>query len=328
MRCAWQWAIFGAIVGHLWQAITKRDDTVKQSESAWGYVMVAMAATLWGTTGTSQALAPEGVTPLSIGTMRILGGGITLLILVMLRGGFQRGKVWHVPTVFFVALCAALYQVSFFGATAVTGVAVGTVVGIGSAPIFMGLLGRIFEGESLSKTWYTASGLAIVGVVLLGMGGDSLVQFNLLGVLLALGAGLSYSLFSLGNKRLLRHHRSDEVMAVVFLLGSLMLMPFFLMNDVSWIATRGGIVVVLHLGVIATGLSYVLFGRGLKRVNLSTAGTLTLMEPLTATLLGVLVVGEALTRLNGVGMILIFAGLAALSIVPFLRVRHRAEREA
>jgi DME family drug/metabolite transporter len=71
---------------------------------------------------------------------------------------------------------------------------------------------------------------------------------------------------------------------------------------------------VLHLGLVTTALAYILFARGLNRILAATAVTLSLAEPLTAGLLGVIVVGEQLTTLAVVGIGLLIAGLAWLTL--------------
>jgi DME family drug/metabolite transporter len=71
---------------------------------------------------------------------------------------------------------------------------------------------------------------------------------------------------------------------------------------------------ILWLGLCATAAAYVLFGKGLKIVPLATAVTLSLAEPLTAGTLGVVVLGEKLSTLAGVGILLIFSGLVVLSL--------------
>lgn len=282
-----------------------------ESRSA-GTVLIVMAAMLWGTTGTSQALAPIGATPLSISALRILVGGLALLALAWARGGFRGQARWQFTVTAAAAASTALYQVCFFGGVHLTGVAVGTMVGIGSSPVFAGILGAIFEGEQLTRRWWAATALAVIGCGLLLGTGASSVAVHPAGGLLALGAGLSYAVFTLANKRLIAHHTADEAMAVSFCLGAVLLLPLLLLNDVRWVGTPGGALVVLHLGLIATGLSYTLYGRGLRTVPVSTTATLSLAEPLTAALLGVLVVQERLSALGVLGMVLIFAGLVLL----------------
>lgn len=279
-----------------------------------GYGYIIAAAMLWGTTGTSQALAPVGVNPLAIGTIRILIGGLVLLALALIRGGFRQRSAWDIPSTVLAAVTTALYQVTFFGGTHLTGVAVGTVVGIGSAPIFAGLLGILFDGETRNHRWEIATGIAVLGCIVLVTAGNDTMIVDPLGIMLALSAGFSYALFTLVNKRLVRNHPSDEVMAVSFCLGALILTPLLFFVNTAWIITPGGLVIALHLGFLATGLSYAFFGRGLRTVAVSTIGTLTLAEPLTAAFLGIFVVQESVTMQALFGMGLIFLGLAVLTV--------------
>ncbi len=278
-----------------------------------GALLVVLAAILWGTTGTAQAFAPVGASPLSVGALRILVGGIGLFTLALLRGDFRRWFNWHPLTTAIAALSTAAYQLAFFGAVRQTGVAVGTMVAIGSAPLFAGLLGWAFQREPLTGRWWAATVAAVVGCVLL-VGAGSALQVNAAGVLLALGAGGSYAVFTLANKRLLAHHTALEVMAVSFCLGALLLLPILLTVGASWAASGRGILVVLHLGLVATTLSYALFGAGLRTTPVATAATLSLAEPLTAALLGVFLLSESVGGRGVLGMALIFAGLAILAI--------------
>ncbi|MDQ7025204.1 MAG: EamA family transporter [Anaerolineae bacterium] len=274
-----------------------------------GTILIALAAVLWGTTGTSQALAPQGATPLAIGAMRLLVGGGALMLLSVSRGEITAYKGWLQPRTLLAGVSAALYQLTFFAGVALTGVAVGTIIAIGSAPIFTGILGYFGRGEALRQRWFVATGMAIMGCVLLAFSGNDTVEINPLGILLSLSAGLSYAAFALGNKKLIENHQPDAAMAVSFSIGALILLPTLFFVDVSWATTPGGMVIILHLGLIATGLAYMLFGRGLQTIPVSTAGTLALAEPLTATLLGIFVLGEQLTPLALFGILILFVGL-------------------
>ena len=278
------------------------------------YLLIILAAMLWGTTGTSQALAPSGASPLAIGAMRLLVGGGALTVLAISRGELRWSRAWLRIDTLFAGLSAALYQLTFFAGVALTGVAVGTIITIGSAPIFTGILGYFFEDETLHRRWWMATGFAILGGILLTFAADETMQVDPLGILLALCAGLSYGVFALSNKRLVAIFHSDAAMAVSFASGALLMLPILFFVDISWVASAGGAVVVLHLGLLATGLSYMLFGRGLKTVPISTAGTLSLAEPLTAALLGVFLLGEQLNIQGLVGIFAIFLGLVLLVI--------------
>ena len=281
--------------------------------------LVLGAALLWGTTGTAQAFAPAGYDPRVIGALRLLVGGVALLLLALYRGELGGLRHWRWPAVLLAAAFTASYQVCFFAAVAKTGVAVGTVVGIGSAPIAGGLLGRLFRGEQLNVRWWLATGLALTGCTLLSLTGGE-IAVDLLGILLALGAGASYAAYTLMIKGLLERHAPNAVMALVVCTGALLLAPLLVNCDPGWLWQPRSLAVVLHLGLATMALSYWLFARGLQSVPVSSAVTLTLAEPMTAATLGILVLGEQLNLQAFGGISLILAGLVVLVL------RGRARR--
>jgi len=276
-----------------------------------GALLVLAAGVLWGTTGTTQALAPAGVSPTSIGTMRLVVGGAVLMLLALARGGFGAGR-WPVAGTLLAGACVASYQLCFFWAVQRTGVAVGTLVGIGSSPVIAGMLGFLFRGERPGRRWLVATVFALAGCGLL-VGGGGKLAVDPLGVVLALGAGASYASYTMAIKGLLPGRTPDAVMAVVFCIGAVLLSPLLFTSNLRWMASPGGITVVLYLGVVVTALSYWLFARGLRTVPVATAVTLSLAEPLTAALLGIVVLGERLSPLALCGIPLLFAGLAVLA---------------
>lgn len=277
-----------------------------------GTGFVLLAAMLWGTTGTAQAFAPAGFDSTTIGALRLALGGTVLLALALVRGQSGQFRGWPLWPTLCAALFTAAYQLCFFAAVAKTGVAVGTIVGIGSSPIAAGLLGFLFRGERPGRLWMIATLLAVVGCALLSLSGGP-VAVDPLGIALAIGAGASYAAYTLVIKGLLDGRSPDAVIAVVFCLGALLLAPLLFGRELGWLAQPRGIAVILHLGLISAGLAYWLFARGLQLVPVSTAVTLSLAEPLTAGLLGVMVLGEVLTLPAFGGIALIFAGLLLLT---------------
>ncbi len=136
---------------------------------------VLAAAVLFGTTGTAQALGPDGASPLGVGAVRLAVGGLALLLVLPLVGGTARAAVglWRTPVGLLAGLCTALYQVCFFAAVDRAGVALGTLVTIGSGPVFAGLLGAVLLRERVETSWLVATGTCVGGLALLSLSGGS-----------------------------------------------------------------------------------------------------------------------------------------------------------
>jgi len=287
-----------------------------RSISLSGGWFVIMAAILWGTTGTAQAFVPTGTQPLAVGTIRLLLGAFALSILAAHRGELgelRSWRSWSPGITLFAAAGVALYQIFFFAGVARTGVAVGTIVGIGTTPIAAGIFVYLWQRKQPGRRWIIATTLAIFGCALLVLTGGN-IEIDPLGILLAVAAGASYALYTMLSKELLGRHQPGAVLTVTFTIGSILLLPILLTADFAWLREPHGLAVALHLGIITVGVAYLLFAIGLSAVPVATAATLTLAEPLTAAVLGLVVLGEKLNWLAFIGILLIFCGLLVLTV--------------
>jgi DME family drug/metabolite transporter len=278
-----------------------------------------IAAILFGTTGTAQALGPDGSTPLTVGASRILVGGSILAAMALASGGF-RGR-WPLGHVLLAGVGVAVYQLAFFQAVADTGVAVGAIVAIGSGPVFAGILERVLDGAWPGRTWLIATALATAGVAVLSLASATDASLSAAGIGLALVSGLGYATYTIVAKRLLRlGHTPVAVMGASFGLGAVLLLPVLLLGDTAWLHAPDGLALALYLGIVPTALAYSLFARGLRSLDASEVTTLVLAEPLTATVLGVVVLDERVGAGGLLGAALILAGLAVLAL-PRPRLR-------
>lgn len=287
-----------------------------------GPLPVLMAALTWGTTGTTAHFAPAGTSPLAIGAVTMGCGGLILLALAgrsvvpLLRGG-SRALVAATAG----ALCVAVYPLAFYSSMAVAGVAIGTVVSIGSSPVFAALIERVLDGSRLNSRWAAATGVSAVGVVLLVNGhrgaGDqpqSLVAVAG-GTALGLVAGATYAGYSYAASRLMRQGAASRpVMGLVFGSGAVLLLPVLAITGGPLFQSGRGLAVSAYLALVPMSLAYVLFGIGLSRVSASTATSLSLVEPVVAAVLSVLVVGEHLGLAAWGGVALVGAGVLLLGL--------------
>jgi DME family drug/metabolite transporter len=144
------------------------------------------------------------------------------------------------------------------------------------------------------------------------------------GIALALCSGAGYAGYAVAGKRMLDGGGAPEaVMAAVFASAAVMLLPVLAVAPTQGLFTTEGVALALYLGAVPTALAYVLFARGLERIGAGETATLTLAEPLTATALGLLVLGERPGAAAAAGAALVLAGLVLLALGP--RAPSRAE---
>ena len=275
------------------------------------YIVVLVGAVLWGTTGTAQTFMPQTVHPLAVGASRLAVGGFTLLIIMLILRKIDF-RNWPWRATLSSALAMAIFQFCFFTSIRLTGIAIGTVVAIGSAPMFSGVIEWLILKKRPTRIWVTATSLAIVGCVLLFSNKEGLIV-NPVGVSLSLIAGLLFAFYTLFNKEVLEKAEAIPTVAIIFSVSALMLMPFLFIFETEGLFTPPGISTMIYLGIATTSVAYILFSAGLKQIPSSSAVTLSLAEPLTAAILSVLVVGERLDLISWTGIALLLGGILVLT---------------
>src|SRR5438094_527403 len=131
------------------------------------------------------------------------------------------------------------------------------------------------------------------------------------GVLLALAAGLAYALYVVIAKAAVMRTAPLRLAALTFAVAAVLMAPALLMPGAATQLALGWLG-LLYLGAVTTAGAYALYTAGLRYVAASAAGVASLLEPLTATLLGVLLFGERFGVLGWIGAALLLAGLALL----------------
>lgn len=287
--------------------------------STTGAVAVLLGAAAWGSTGTAAHFAPAGASSASIGAARIVLGGAVLLGLAARPGqrdGLRQmlGAGWPARArLALAAVAVSGYQLCFFSAVKLTGVAIGTVLAIGSAPVFTGLISRLTGGPALTLRWLIATAAAIAGCTVLVTGGQG-AGTALGGVALALLAGVCYAVYAVTAARLISSGSSETVvMGALFGGAAILLAPVLVTTSTSWLLTGRGVAVTAYLGLVTTVLAYLLYGRGLRTLSAPVAVTLGLAEPVVAALLGVVVLGERLTGAALAGVVLVGFAIVILT---------------
>jgi len=287
-----------------------------------GLALVCLAAVSWGTTGSVMALlAREGTpSPLLVGWARMAGAAPCLLLaLAIAPPGTSPRSEWRPrdwATSALLGAAMAAYQVCYFWAVPRTGVALTALLAICSAPLMIAAGAALTLKERPRPATLAALVLALAGsaMVLLGprAGGETPPAFAA-GALAALGAGLSYAVYAVTAKGLLRRAAPLPLAALTFTLAALLLTPAAALTRGAAEQLAAGWPLLLYLGVVPTAAAYVVFGAGLRRVPVTTAGIATLLEPLTAATLGALLFGERLGTIGWAGAALLLGALALLT---------------
>ncbi|MFM9370909.1 DMT family transporter [Streptomyces sp. Da 82-17] len=289
------------------------------------------ASVLWGTTGTAATFAP-GVGPLAVGAVAMgLGGLLQALIAAPLTARHAPALRARRGTVLLGAVAVAVYSLAFYSSMRLAGVAVGTVVSLGTAPLASAVIERALDRRNLTLRWKIGAILGLAGTVLLclaesdhapGAADGRTLAGTLAGVALGLLAATTYALYAWAAHRLItRGVPSRAAMGAVFGVGGLLLVPVLVLTGGPLLASWSNAAVGAYMALVPMFAGYVLFGWGLARVPVSTATTLTLLEPAVAAVLAVLVVGERLPASGWAGVALVVSCLAVLT-APARRPRR------
>ena len=272
--------------------------------------MVLLAAMLWGTTGTAQSLGPAGLSPYWVGALRLAVAAVFFAALTgVLR---QRGGTLAWPRVLAAGACVAVYNLSFFAGVKASGVALGTAIAIGSAPIWAGLLQTLQLRRLPAPVWWAGTLLGVAGgaaMALDGGGPGGRGGASVGGIALCLLSGLTYAAYTLLNKPLVERASAATVNLAVFGTAAVLSLPAAAVLGGPLALSAGTWVTVGYLGLVATGLAYLLFTSALRYISGATGVTLALAEPVTAFVLAVVVVGESPSLLSVAGLVAVLSGL-------------------
>ncbi|MGA8255811.1 MAG: DMT family transporter [Nocardioides sp.] len=295
-----------------------------------GLLQVCAAAVLWGTGGVVVTLLHdrEGFGAMTVSAWRMVLAAVALMAFAAMtrRWAAVVSTARAYPGLAtLVGVGTAAYQGLYFVSVLMVGVGVATVVSLGLAPVLAAVWEHVRARTLPSLREVLVLLAALVGLVLIstaGHGSAPSVGRPTLGLVLAVIAGATYAATTLLGHTLAQRVDSVALTTCATAAGAVVLLPFFgvalamdepvLTNDV------GSLVLLVYLGVATMALSYGLLYAGLRTTSGSAATLATLVEPLSAAVLAVIVVDEELTAVAVLG------GLFILAAVVGLRPREKA----
>ena len=291
--------------------MTGHDPLQTRGSTVWGVGSVAVAVSLIGTIGTAAELGADSLSGFATGAWRGVIGATGLLVVSTVRGEAPWRYRLPVRWVALGALGVVASQLLFFEAMARTGVAVGTLVAIGVGPLMAGLIDWMAYRQRPDRRWLVGVGLALIGVALLS-GGAAEVVWS--GVALAVLAGSGIPCQGFAAQQLMRDRPLLTTMATVLTAGSVVMLPTALRSWESAFVSVESASTVLYLGLVTVTLAHSLWGAGLKRLSLSVAVVVGLLEPAVAATLAMTVLAEPVTVGLIAGICLVIAGVAVTSL--------------
>lgn len=281
------------------------------------FIFVVLAGICWGTGGVLGVLLAEhsDLHPLSVAMWRMLIAGIALLLVLIATGNLRLGS--YTPAAWKRALwtggLTAAFEAMYFTGVTMSSVGLATLVAIGSSPVFVALYDWLFRKERPAKRGLIALGLALAGLVVLLSGSLDTGSNGLVGALLALGCGFVFAIITVINRVPVPGFEPVPLTGIAFFAGGVMLIPLAATAGIDVPKGAGGWGFAAAVGLISTAIAYVFYLTGLKTVAPFIATIAILLEPLIATLLGIVILDEAL------GAQVVIGGVALATAIVLLR---------
>ncbi len=287
------------------------------SSSRRGFAFVVLAALCWGTAGLSGRVVADrsGLSALDIAWYRLAIGAVALFA-AWAATARRRGPAVPVTRpvagrLVLIGAGLAAYQLAYFSAVERAGVSIATLVALGLAPLLVAVGGTLLGAGRPNRATLVALGVALVGLTLLvgvSAGADTGTTV-LLGALTASGSALGYAVVTLAGGGV---PAGVPVTLAGFAGGALLLTPVVLAEGLTVPSDGVALAVLLYLGLVPSALAYGLFFTGVRTVPGAVASIVTLLEPLTATVLATAFLGERLEPAAVAGGVLLLAAVAGL----------------
>ncbi|MFF2670970.1 DMT family transporter [Streptomyces niveus] len=291
------------------------------------YLVVAGVA--WGTAGAAASLVyrVSDIGPLSLSFWRCVGGLVLLLGALALRRRraattfVQKSAVEprrrRLIRVLGTGIGLAVFQSAYFAAVEETGLAVATVVTLGAGPVLIALGAMLTMGERLGGSGLFAVVGALAGLAVLVLGGDG-ATVRPLGIAYAVLAAAGYAAITLLTRWLGQDGGKADALSTTawaFAVAALCVVPLAGAEGLLPHTSEPAQVLwlLLYVAAVPTALAYALYFAGAAVVRAATVSVIMLLEPVSAAVIAVALLGERLTAATVVGTLLLLAAVVGLA---------------
>ena len=282
------------------------------------YLKIIAGASLWGCIGLFvRSLTAAGLTSMETVALRgVLSALLYGVFLAVRDPKALRIQPKHWYYFFGSGVCSLVFfNWCYFSCITLSSLSVAAVL-LYTSPIFVSLLSAVFFREAITGVKVLALAVTFGGCALVTglfpLGQESVSPMT---ILLGLGAGFGYAMYSIFGKLALKHYPSTTITFWTMVFSGVFAFPVSgLYRDLPKVFSHGSVLLSgLGLAVFCTILPYLLYTDGLQEAEAGKAAILATVEPFVAAVLGVAVFHEALTVYKVLGMAAIFGAILLLN---------------
>ncbi|MEH6949602.1 EamA family transporter [Bacillus sp. JJ634] len=276
-------------------------------------LLIGAGASLWGIIGLFvSSLYEMGFSPIQVVTIRALSATLFLVLYIIFKNR-QLLKIKVSDSKYFIGtgiFSFVLFNWCVFSAIKETSISVATIL-LYTAPAFVTIFSRFIFKEFLTTRKVLALLITFIGCsFVIGILPNTNESISLYGLILGLGSGLFYALYSIFGKFALRKYNSLTVTAYTFLFAAIAVTPFSgLWLVVPLFSDMKVWVYIIGLGFLSTMLPFIFYTKGLNTIESSQASIIATIEPVVASLVGFLIFHEKLNVWQYFGIFLVIAAV-------------------
>lgn len=295
---------------------------MKTKHTANGTLLIILAGIFWGSMGIFvRGLADlAGFTSIQIVSLRLTVAAI-IFTLILLRKDSKGFKIALKDIPLFLGL--GLFSVLFFAACYFTAIQMMTLsvaaILLYTSPIWVMLMSLLFFREKMTRNKLLALVISFLGCVLVSGIGSGENKVTVIGILIGLGSGIGYGLYSILGTIALRKYSTYTVTTYTFIIaavGSLFLcsLPDLLHKITACPRKPYLLIFIILTGLVTAVIPFLCYTLGLEQIEASRAAILATIEPMVATLIGVIVFHEYMTLMSCMGIVCIITAIVVLNL--------------
>lgn len=279
---------------------------------------IIVAGTLWGIISIFvNQLRIIGFNSMQVVSIRVLFSALVLVFYLLLKDRQQlKIKLKDIPLFIGTGVGSIIFfNYCYFEAIDIIGGASIPALLLYTAPIFVMILSIILFKEKITKKKLISLVMTFLGLALVTGAFSSSDKISIFALLLGLGSGLGYALYSIFGKFLVDKHSAITITTYTFVVATIFSVPFSgIVQNFDLLISLKGILSALALAVVSTVLPFLLYTKGLYGMEAGKASILATVEPFVATIVGVLFFKETMTSFKIIGMLLVLLAIIILNV--------------